>query len=46
MIDPDLAALGAHAPDFELADTTGRPVRLSQYAGKQHVVLVFTRSFQ
>jgi peroxiredoxin len=35
----------AMAPDFELADTAGQLVRLSDYRGKQHVVLVFNRGF-
>jgi len=33
------------APEFELADTQGRGVRLSDYRGKQHVVLVLNRGF-
>ncbi len=33
------------APDFALEDTQGNTVRLSNYAGKQHVVLVLTRGF-
>jgi peroxiredoxin len=33
------------APDFELTDTAGQPVRLSDYIGKKHVVLVFNRGF-
>lgn len=32
---------GAPAPDFELKDQTGQPVRLSDYRGKKAVVLVF-----
>jgi len=32
-------------PDFELADFQGRPVRLSDYRGERHVVLVFNRGF-
>ncbi len=32
---------GAEAPDFELKDQTGQPVRLSDYRGKKAVVLVF-----
>lgn len=32
---------GAPAPDFELKDQTGQPVRLSDYQGKKAVVLVF-----
>lgn len=33
--------VGQKAPDFTLPGTTDRPVRLSQYAGKQVVVLHF-----
>jgi len=33
------------APDFELADSEGRQVRLSNYKGKKHVVLIFNRGF-
>ncbi len=29
------------APDFELADHLGRKVSLSQFKGKQHVLLLF-----
>jgi peroxiredoxin len=32
------------ATDFELMDTKGRPVRLSDYRGHKNVVLVFNRS--
>jgi peroxiredoxin len=32
---------GDEAPDFELRDSTGQPVRLSDYRGKKAVVLVF-----
>ena len=32
---------GTTAPDFELRDQTGKPVRLSDYRGKKAVVLVF-----
>jgi len=32
---------GTEAPDFELRDQTGKPVRLSDYLGKKAVVLVF-----
>jgi peroxiredoxin len=38
---PDLGP----APDFDLTDTAGRTVRLSDYAGQRHVVLVFNRGF-
>jgi mycoredoxin-dependent peroxiredoxin len=33
--------IGDDAPDFELRDQTGQPVRLSDYRGKKHVVIVF-----
>ena len=33
------------APDFELPDVTGKPVRLSDFRGKATVVLVFNRGF-
>jgi thioredoxin-dependent peroxiredoxin len=32
---------GTIAPDFELPDATGRPVRLSEYRGKSEVVVYF-----
>jgi peroxiredoxin len=36
-----LPALGELAPDFELVDQHGSPVRLSSFRGKSNVVLVF-----
>ncbi len=33
------------APDFELLDTEGRTVRLSDFRGAKHVLLVFNRGF-
>jgi peroxiredoxin len=33
------------APDFELADFNGQPVRLANFRGHQPVVLVFNRGF-
>jgi peroxiredoxin len=36
---------GEAAPDFELDDTAGTPVKLSGYKGKRSVVLVFNRGF-
>ncbi len=31
--------VGDEAPDLELRDQTGQPVRLSDFRGKKHVVL-------
>jgi peroxiredoxin len=36
---------GNPAPDFSLVDVDGKPVSLSAFRGKQHVVLVFNRGF-
>jgi peroxiredoxin len=33
------------APDFALTDTADRTVRLSDFRGRRHVVLVFNRGF-
>jgi len=38
-------ALDTIAPDFGLDDYTGQPVRLSDYRGIKHVLLVFNRGF-
>lgn len=37
-------AAGMPAPDFLLDDCFGRPVTLSSYQDKNHVLLVFNRS--
>ena len=36
--------VGQEAPDFELSDQHGKPVRLSSFRGAKNVVLVFYRS--
>jgi peroxiredoxin len=37
--------IGELAPDFELEDTHGRNIRLSDFRGKNLVVLVLNRGF-
>ena len=40
-------ALKPHtAPDFALTDFQGKSVRLSDYQGNKHVILVFNRGFR
>lgn len=38
-------SLNAPAPGFDLVDTEGNNVRLSDYVGKRIVLLVFNRGF-
>ena len=37
--------LHQNAPEFSLPDLSGKPVSLSDYRGKKHVLLVFNRGF-
>lgn len=37
----DKLKVGDIAPDFTLPDLTGKPVKLSEFRGKQNVVLAF-----
>ncbi len=41
--DTSRVAVGSEAPDFALESLTGPPVTLSQFRGKQNVILVFYR---
>ena len=41
----NVVELNMPAPDFELEDFNGNPVRLSEFQGKKHVFLVFNRGF-
>ena len=38
-------ALNVQAPDFALHDFQGRTVKLADYWGERHVLLVFNRGF-
>jgi peroxiredoxin len=40
-----VVAINTPAPDFALADFRGETVRLSDFRGKQHVVIVMNRGF-
>jgi peroxiredoxin len=42
---PELIPPGMLAPDFELQNVQGSPVRLSDFRGKKIVVLAFLRGF-
>jgi peroxiredoxin len=37
--------LNTPAPDFELTDFNGQPVRLSDFRGDKNTLLVFNRGF-
>ena len=41
--DTSRVSVGSEAPDFTLESLSGPPVTLSQFRGKQNVVLVFYR---
>lgn len=38
-------SLNTPAPDFQLQDIKGNELQLSQFKGKQNVLLVFNRGF-
>lgn len=37
--------LNCPAPDFQLNDFNGKPVRLADFRDQKHVILVFNRGF-
>ena len=39
------AEIDKPAPDFELEDVNGKTVRLADFKGNKHVLLVFNRGF-
>ncbi|RJP51097.1 MAG: hypothetical protein C4586_04810 [Anaerolineaceae bacterium] len=41
----DLITPGELAPDFELENINGNPVRLSGFRGNKNIVLAFLRGF-
>lgn len=45
MKPPLMITPGEPAPDFELTDTRGNRIRLSDYRGVKPVVLAFLRGF-
>ena len=40
-----MISLNTPAPDFELPDFHGNPVRLSDFRNKKNIVLIFNRGF-
>ncbi len=40
-----MSELSSLAPDFALPDVNGQLMRLSDFRGQKHVVLVFNRGF-
>ena len=44
---PDLSPkVGEVAPDFSLTDVSGNPVSLSDFKGKQNIVLIFYTDYR
>jgi peroxiredoxin len=38
-------SLNTQAPDFQMEDFEGRSMRLSDFRGRRHVILIFNRGF-
>ncbi len=38
-------SLNQPAPDFQLNDFAGKPIKLSDFQGQNHVILIFNRGF-
>ena len=38
-------SLNTQAPDFQMEDFAGRSIRLSDFGGARHVILIFNRGF-
>jgi peroxiredoxin len=38
-------AIDRNAPDFQLDDFNGKLIRLSDFTGLKHIILVFNRGF-
>jgi peroxiredoxin len=39
------AVIDRNAPDFQLNDFNGKTVRLTDFRGQKHIILVFNRGF-
>jgi peroxiredoxin len=44
-VEPERIPVGAEAPNFSLESPGGGTVRLADYRDRDHVILVFMRSF-
>lgn len=44
-VEPERVPLGTQAPDFSLASSGRGTIRLSEFRGREQVILVFMRAF-